>query len=198
MPQSVEIEKEKTRLGIGLDSKVVGTVGKLREEKGIEYFIRAAHIVLQKYPQTTFLVVGDGPLRQNLEKLAKQLKVENNILFTGYRQNVPVILSLFDIDVMPSLTEGSPLALLEAMAMGRPIIATDVGGIKEILEDKKTGLLVQPRDSSALAQGILHLFENQEIAEKLGMRAREDSNKYDIQLYIKRLQNLYSQVAASR
>jgi len=196
VPRTDEINAEKRRLGIAADHKVIGTVGKLRREKGLEFLLRSGRKTLQAVPKTYFLLVGDGPLRGELEDLTRELEIEDKVIFAGFRQNPSVMLSLMDIYAMPSLTEGSPLALLEAMAMGRPIVASKVGGLKEILDDGETGLLVAPEDSVALAEKLIYLLKNEDKAERLGMRAKEESKKYDLNLYVRRLEELYWQFAS--
>jgi glycosyltransferase involved in cell wall biosynthesis len=198
MPESAVMEKEVRRWGISPANKVVGTIAKLRKEKGVRYLLESVRKTADVFPETIFLIVGEGPLRVELESLTRQLKIENNVVFAGYCQNIPSVLSLFDIDVMPSLTEGSPLSLLEAMAMGKPIIATDVGGMREILKDGETGLLISPKDSEALAEKIVYLLKNKDKAKKLGMRAKEESRKYDVDLYMRKLEELYMKVASAR
>ena len=185
------IERERKRLGIEQDFKVIGTVGKLREEKGTKYLIESAVKVLEVFPKTRFLIAGDGPLRKELEILSKQLMIDRNIIFAGFCQDIPAILSIDDIIAIPSLTEGSPLALLEAMAMGKPIVATNVGGIREILRDGETGLLVPSRDPKALSEKIIHLLKNENDANLLGLRAKEEVRKYDNRFHVRKLEEHY-------
>lgn len=192
VPEADQIQKEKRRLGISLTSKVVGTVARLREEKGLKYLLESVPKVLAVFPNTSFVIVGDGPLRRELESIPRRLKIAQNVIFTGYYEDVSKVLSICDIKVLPSLTEGFGLAIVEAMAMGKPIIATNVGGIKEILKDGGCGLLVPPRDPEALAEKIIYLLRNEDEAKRLGIIAKEESKKYDINLYIPKLERLYS------
>lgn len=193
-----EIEQEKDYLGIDSNAYVIGTIAKLRKEKGIEYLLEAMKILLEQYSKIVLLIVGDGPLRDELEYYSRQLKINNKVIFTGYRRNIPLMLSIFDIYVMPSLTEGSPMALLEAMVTGKPIIATNVGGIREILKNGKTGILINPKDPNTLADMIFYLLKNKDIAKELGMKAKEESKKYDINFYVRRLEDIYYKLALSR
>lgn len=188
------IQKERNRLGVQSGVKVVGTIARLREEKGTRYLIESAPMVLEAFPETLFLIVGDGPLREELESLSRQLGVDRSVIFAGFCQDIPAILSIFDIAVIPSLTEGSSVALLEEMAMGKPIIATSVGGIKEVLIEGETGLFVSSKDSKALAERIIYLLKDEDEARRLGMKAKEESKKYDINLYVKRLEEHYSEL----
>jgi len=192
------IERERERLGVVPDRKVVGTIANLREEKGTRYLIASAVNVLEIFPETIFLIVGDGPLREELAGLARQLGIEGRIVFAGFCQDIPAILAIFDIVVIPSLTEGSPLALLEAMAVGKPIVATKVGGIKEILRDRETALLVPSKDPNALAEKIVYLLKNNNEAIKLGIKTKEESMKYDINIHIRRLEKHYFELESTR
>lgn len=196
-PEGERVQKERKRLGIESDFKVIGTVAKLREEKGTRYFIESAAKVLEIFPKTNLLVAGDGPLIGELKNLTEKLGIGNRVIFAGFRDDIQVILSIIDIFVIPSITEGSPLALLEAMAMGKPIVATNVGGIVEILRDGETGLLVPSRDPEAIAEKIVHLFRNEAESRKLGLRAKEEVEKYDIHSHVQKLAWHYDEMVAS-
>lgn len=195
-PGKERVEKERIRLGIKPDHPVIGAVGRLGVEKGIRYLLQAAVKVLTVSPGTVFLLAGDGPLLEDLKNLSQRLGIGKNVVFAGYCQDVPAVLSIVDIVATPSLTEGSPLAVLEAMAMGKPIVASNVGGIKEILKDGETGLLVPSEDPSALAEKILHLIGNSQEARELGKRAREESGKYDIHLHARKIEKHYFDLIA--
>jgi glycosyltransferase involved in cell wall biosynthesis len=186
-----EAENVKRNLGITANAPVIGTIAKLRVEKGTEYFVKAAPEVLKEFPDAVFLVIGDGPLRSYLEDLAKKLSIEEKIIFAGFREDIAAILSFINICVIPSLTEGSPLALLEAMAMSKPVVAAFVGGMREILVDGETGLFVPSKDPKALSEKIIYLLKNKCEAERIGMKAGEESKKYDINLYAKNLEKYY-------
>lgn len=193
-PQRVSAEKE--RLNIPPDYKVVGTVSRLYEQKGVRYFIDAIPIIREKYPRAKFIVAGDGPLQEELELQARQLGVEADTIFTGFCPDMPFILSLLDIKVLPSLWEGVPFTVYEAMAMGKPIVSTNVDGLKEVLEDGRNALMVPPKEPSLLAEKILFLLENEEVARSLGEQAREDSKRYHINLTVRKFEELYSQMYA--
>lgn len=193
-PEPERIEQERKRLGIESNSKIVGTVARLRQEKGIKYFLESTVKILESFPETIFLIVGDGDLRQELENLSKQLGVDNKVIFAGFCQDIPLIQSIFDIFILPSLSEGFGLVIIEAMAMGKPIIATNVGGIKEILAEGKTGLLIPSKAPDELAAKIIYLLNNQEEANRLGRAAKEESQKYDLNRHISLLKDQYSQL----
>lgn len=193
-PEEGRINDERDRLGVPPGCKVIGTVAKLREEKGIIYLLQSAVKVLSIFSDTCFLIAGDGLLREELEKHSKRLGIDSKVIFAGFCHNIPVILSIMDIVVIPSLTEGSPLALLEAMAMEKPIVATNVGGIKEILIDGETGLLVPSKNPEALAEKIFFLFNNPNQAIYLGRKAKEESKMYDITTHVEILENHYHEL----
>jgi len=184
-------EEERRRLDINPDYKIVGTVTRLREEKGNKYLLEAAVEVLKVLPKTVFLIVGDGPLREELQNHCKKLNIEENVIFYGFSTKIQRLYSIFDINVIASVTEASPFALFEAMAMGRAIVATNVGGPKEILKDGETGLLVPTEDSGMLAQKLIYLLEHGQELERLAENAKEESKKYDIEVYVRNLEKEY-------
>ena len=184
-------EEIKRQFGIKPNHWVVGTVTRFIEVKGNRYLLEAAHKVLQTFPHTYFLIVGHGPLYKELKALSQRLQLEKNVIFTGFHKDVAHLLSTFDLKVVTSLSEGCPNALLEAMAMGRPIVAANVDGIKEILTDGETGLLVPPRDPQALAEKIIYLLQHDQFRKQLGSNAYRESRKYGIDTYIRDLGNIY-------
>jgi glycosyltransferase involved in cell wall biosynthesis len=184
-----EILTEKNHLGIDPASKIVGTVTRLYDSKGNRYLLEAAAEVLKIFPNTIFLIVGDGPLRQDLQELSRQLGIEDRVIFTGFCNNVAKLLGTFDIKVFTSWeAEGSPLALLEAMAMGKAIVATN---IIDIIEDGVTGLLVPPKDPGAIARQVISLLTDEDLAARLGANARMESRKYSVDVYVRKLEGIY-------
>jgi len=165
------------RLGLPRRVPVVGTVARLAPQKGLNYLVQAAGL-LPPPRRPFFVVVGDGPLRAELERLVAATGVTQNFLFTGRRDDLPALLNAFDLFVLPSLYEGLGLALLEAMAAARPVVATAVGGIPEVVVDGETGILVPPRDAGALAAAIDRLLTDNELATRMGQAGRERVGKY--------------------
>ena len=157
--------------------KIIGTVGRLTKEKGHTYFLKAAKKILDLNENCIFLVVGDGELREDLNEEAKSLGISRNILFTGKRDDIPDLLSLMDIFVLPSLLEGQPMALLEAMAAKRPVIATTVGDIPKILKNGELGILVPLFNPEAVADGILSCLNNLEKANQIASMAYSEVAK---------------------
>ena len=168
-------------LGIAPDAPVVGTVGRLAEVKQQGVLIRAFAQVLPAFPAARLVLVGDGPLWAELEELAGSLGLGGAVLFAGYRPNPERYLAAMDVFVLPSRAEAMPLVIPEAWAAGRPVVATRVGGIPELIEDGKTGLLVEPGDVGGLAVRLRQLLADPPLARALGRAGRESARaKYDV------------------
>ncbi|MFA5276807.1 MAG: glycosyltransferase family 4 protein [Candidatus Omnitrophota bacterium] len=150
---------------------VVGIIARLSDVKGHIYLIRAMKIVLEKFPRLKLLVVGEGKMYNILVKLAQELNIEKSVEFILRTEDTRIELAAMDIFVMPSLKEGLGLALMEAMASGKAVVGTDVGGIKSLIKDRANGLLVKPADSQALAAAIIELLSNPAEAENYGQEA---------------------------
>ncbi len=166
------IEK-KAEFGIGPDDFIVGMVGRLESIKGCEYFIDAAKIVLGVFPQARFLVVGDGSLRNSLEERSRSLNMEKNVIFAGWREDIPKILPILNVLVLASLNEAVGRVLLEAGAVGIPTVATAVGGIPEVIKDGKTGILVPPEDAKAMARAVIDLLKDKDKRSAMSSAARD-------------------------
>jgi glycosyltransferase involved in cell wall biosynthesis len=177
------------------ESPIVGTITRLHEEKGNRYLLEAAARVLDVFPNTRFLLVGDGPLLGQLEELACDLGIERNVIFAGFQADVAEMLSLFDVKVIASTAEGHPQALLEAMAMGKAVVATEVGGIPEIIIDGSNGFLVPPGDPRKLADKIIYLLQNEKVRILLGEKAHEQSRIYSLDAHVSRLESIYEHMS---
>jgi glycosyltransferase involved in cell wall biosynthesis len=147
---------------------IVGNVAALVPHKGQRYLIDAAHLVVQHAPDTRFVILGEGELREHLEKQVHEHHLEKHVLLPGFRTDVLGCIKAFDLFVMSSVTEGLGTSLLDAMAAARPIVATTAGGIPEIVEHGVHGLLVPPRDAQALADAILRALTDAELRGRLG------------------------------
>lgn len=153
-------QRIRQELGLSPDDLVVGSAVVISKQKGLAYLVEAARTVLDQEPRAKFVVAGDGPLRPELEKLAATIGLGDRFRFLGYRNDVPDLIASLDVYVLPSLWEGLPLALLEALAMGKPIVASRVGGNPEIVEHGVHGLLVPPGDAKALSEAIVQLLRD--------------------------------------
>jgi glycosyltransferase involved in cell wall biosynthesis len=164
--------KLKAELGLNGHSKLVGIVARLVPIKAHEVFLEAATSVLEVEPETRFLVIGDGERRYELEALARRLGIGGAVRFLGWRADMKQVYADLDVVALSSNNEGSPVALIEAMAAGRPIVATAVGGVGEVVRDGETGRLVPPRNPGALAEGMVDLLRDRERAERFGLAGR--------------------------
>jgi len=147
---------------------VVGNVAALVPHKGQRYLVEAAHLVVQRVPDARFVILGEGELREHLEKQVHEYHLEKHVLLPGFRTDVLGCIKTFDLFVMSSVTEGLGTSLLDAMACGRPIVATRAGGIPEIVEDEVNGLLVPARDYHALADAIVRALKDAELRRRMG------------------------------
>ena len=149
-------------------SPVVGNIGALVPHKGQRHFIEAAALVVRRVPDARFVIAGEGELRESLEHQVRHLGLEKHVILTGFRPDVLSVLKAFDIFVMSSVTEGLGTSLLDAMACGKPIVATTAGGIPEVVEDGRTGILVPPRDHHAMAEAIVRLLQSEPLRRRMG------------------------------
>jgi len=153
-------------------SPIIGIVARLVPEKGYVYALKAQAIVLKEFPEAQMVIVGDGPLRNKLEDMARELGIAGNVVFLGYQDHVESLIAGFDAFVLPSISEGMGLSLLEAMALGKPVVATEVGGIPEVVKKGVNGLLVPPEDEGSLAKAITNILSSRQMAFSLGQAAR--------------------------
>jgi len=162
-----------TRRKYGLDASapLVGIVARLHPVKGHRFFLEAAREVLQQRPDVRFLVIGDGPLRSSLEELAAQLGIAGQVIFTGFVEDIPAIMSELELLVISSLWEGFGLTAVEAMALGVPVVSSEAGGLPEVVLHGETGLLVPPANSAALARGIIWMLDHPEAVVEMTKRA---------------------------
>jgi len=180
---------------ISEDDILVGAIGRLHSIKGFSYFIQAAREVVKKMPQMKFVLIGDGEEKNDLESMINELKLSKNFILAGHRENILELLPEMDLFVSSSLTEGLGIAVLEAMLASKPVIATRVGAIPELIENEKTGLLVSAKDSYALSEKILFLANNKEKARELGKNAYEKvMNNFTLDKQVDETFNLYSQI----
>lgn len=191
-------------LGLPPRAPVVAVVSVLRPLKGIEYFLEAAVLVSRRFPEARFLIVGDSVYRQGshvvgdsaykgeLERYARFLGLDGQVVFTGFRLDVPELLAEVTVSVLPSLSEGLPNALLESMAAGVPVVATRVGGNSEVVEDGITGRLVPPHDAAALADAVCSVLDNPELASGFGQAGRQRvAERFSLEQMVRETERLY-------
>jgi L-malate glycosyltransferase len=177
----------------------VAVVACLREEKRIDVLISAIPQIVASCPDTRFVIAGDGTCREDLATLARELGVLANIDFLGHRDDVSAVLSGADIFVLPSRSEAFPNAIMEAMAAGLPVVASNVGGIPELVEDGRTGHLVQPGDATALADSVIALLQQPQRLEEFGRAARRKvEQSYSFDRMVGQFEDLYERKLAAR
>jgi len=154
--------------------------------------------VLRQRPDVRFVIAGDGPLLAQYEEEARALGIADRTVFAGFCEDVPLVQSVLDVQVFASLWEGTPLTLLEAMAMRRPIVSTTVDGLGEVLRHGENALLVSPRDVGGLAASVLELLQRPTLAAELAARAGTDSRRFDVRRTVEELQELYQELVDRR
>ena len=184
--------KKREELNLNAFDPVIGVVGHLSEVKGHTYLIEAAPKICKEFPDVKFVFAGSGPQRETLEKQVKNLNLSSNFHFLGVRRDIPELLNIIDIFVLPSLFEGLPNVILEAMASSKPVVASAVGGIPEAVQHQVTGLLVPPKDPDALADAILKMLADREWATNMGKEGRKRVEEFfSIENEVKKIQQVY-------
>jgi L-malate glycosyltransferase len=174
---------------------VVGNVAALVPHKGHRYLVDAAHLVVQEVPDARFVILGEGELREHLEKQVREHHLEKHVLLPGFRTDVLGCIKGFDLFVMSSVTEGLGTSLLDAMACGRPIVATTAGGIPEVVEDGVNGSLVPPRDAAALANAIVRALKNEAVRARMGAAGlARVSERFTVERMIEQTAGVYSRL----
>ena len=178
--------------GVKQVGPIIGCVAMFKPVKGHEYLIRAFPLVLQRYPGARLVLVGDGKMRVHLEALVRKLGLGSHVSFVGICSDVYYWLNRFDVFVLPSLYEGFGIAAVEAMAVGVPVVASNVGGLAEIIQDRTTGILIPPGDSDALAEAIGEILANPDLRRDLIQSARNQvEDKFTIDEHVRRLESMY-------
>ncbi len=182
--------------GMEAESQIVGVVGRLELEKGHPTLLEAWPLVLESVPLAYLMIVGEGSRLDALQEIVRDLGVERHVVFTGRRDDIPAVTAAFDVAVLPSYREAQGLTILEAMALSRPVVASRVGGIPEMIQDGINGLLVPPHDAPALAGAITRLLRDHQLADILG-RAGHDMthDRFCVQLMVNAIQDLYDEGA---
>ena len=186
-------EEKKKACPKAREKLVLGTVARLSEPKDHANLLRAFSLVLEKEPNVRLMLVGDGELRSTIEKMICELHLEENVDMLGRRSDIPELLAAMDIFVLPSKREGFPIAILEAMACGKPVVATDVGGVGEIISSGVDGVIVPPEDSTSLAGALLQLIEEEEYRKDLGEKAlRKVMSRFSEEMMMKKYVSLFT------
>ncbi len=201
VPNAIDLDAIKTikpptairrELGIAEDDPVIGTVGRMVPIKGFDVFLRTVQQILKSHPRTQFVLVGDGPESPKLMALSGELGISGNVHFTGFRDDVFEVVNAFDIFMMTSWHEGIPVALLESMALRKPTVATAVGGVGEVIDNKNSGLLVNAGDVNALASSCECLLDSVDRRRQMGDLARvRVEQEFSTIIQRERLRNIY-------
>ena len=172
LAEGIGCQDVRIKYGLGA-GPVAGIIARLSEVKGHKYLIKAMKRVIEEIPDAQLLSIGDGKIKKDLEALARNLKLEERIIFVPAVSDTSEAFSIMDVFVMPSLQEGLGLSIMEAMRAGVPVVASSVGGITSLIKDNETGILVKPKDPDAIASAIIDLLKNKERASKLSSQAQE-------------------------
>jgi glycosyltransferase involved in cell wall biosynthesis len=190
------IAQKRAELGIAPDAPVVCSVGRLDTLKGQSYLIRAAAMVARSLPQVRFVIVGNGPDMAMLTELAREAGVSENVIFTGFRPDVADMVSMADVIALPSLSEGGPITLFEAMQMHKPVVGTPAGMMPEVIHEGETGFIVPVKSVETLAEKLLYLLENPEEARQMGEKGWEVCQQYDLIHSVQQLSQIYREMTA--
>jgi glycosyltransferase involved in cell wall biosynthesis len=192
-PRTIEdVAASRRELGVLPEQFAIGTITRLHDSKGNSYLIDAAARVVQERKSARFFLVGEGPLLGELQAQAAALGLGDRFVFAGFRRDVAGTLAAFDLSVFPSLWEGTPITAFEALAMGKPIVATDADGLLDILTDKRDALIVPKRNAAALAEKIIWLMDRPEERARLSVAAQQTGRQYDIDLFVRKMERLYT------
>lgn len=187
-------EKDALRNNLGLKpGPVIGAIGRLSPVKGYQYLVEAFSMLCNEYKDLNLLMVGDGPEKENLKSLCRELKIAESVTFIPPIPDTPKTLSIMDLFVSSSVQEGLGLSIVESLAAGRPVVASDVGGVSSIVKNDKTGMLVKPEDSQALASGISVILKDPGLRERLqkdGRRLVEEN--FTIKKMVDKIEGVYS------
>lgn len=197
------IEKKKQKLGISLDVKIIGIIARLVEEKGYLELFEAFTRVLKHFPNTILLIIGpkepEKKDRINPALVFEQSKIKNNVLYLGERTDVDELYILMDVFVLPSWREGIGVSILEASAMEKPVIASNIRGLREAVENGKTGILIPVRDLEKLTQAILYLLSNPEKGKEMGRAGRKKIEKeFDQEIIFNRINKEYQRLISQK
>jgi glycosyltransferase involved in cell wall biosynthesis len=195
--QSGDYYPIREQLRIDPHCKLVGMIGRLDQQKNPLDFIRAAAVVAKNYADVQFLMLGDGVLRDECERLIGELHLGKRVHLLGYRSDVAKIMPILTIVAMTSLWEGLPLAFMEAMGAGKPIVAYDVDGVSDVVIDGETGFLVPPRQPERMAERLLYLLENDSQRDEMGRVAQQRSAGFSVHRMVGQIESLYKELSSA-
>ena len=199
--ENYEENRRKKRLALAVKNEefIVGYVGRLSDEKGVQYLIEAGMLLMETGMPFKILIIGDGPKRKELEDMVKMKGLEGNIIFTGFQSNIEEWMLVLDLFILPSLTEGTPMALLEAMSFGIPVVASDVGGIPEIIDSGENGILVPVANPDKIEEAISTICKDNYFRTKLSEMAKKTiRSKFNINEWVNKIESVYIETISKR
>ena len=193
--QHVDRQKVFSDLGLDPECKIVGMIARLDQQKNPLDFIRAAAVVVKRYQKVQFLIAGDGSLRSECESLIDQLNLRGTFFLLGYRDDINKIMPILTLTVLSSLWEGLPVVFQEAMSAGKPTVANDVDGARDVIIDGETGYLVTPHQHEEMAERILYLLNNDAVCHEMGLTAQKYSERFSGQQMVENITSLYRELS---
>jgi glycosyltransferase involved in cell wall biosynthesis len=188
----IDRASKRRELGLPATGPILGATSRLAEPKGVTYLLKALPDVCRRFPDLSIVIAGTGVLLEGLKEEARQLGIASRVHFLGLRMDIPELLQLFDVFVLPSVSEGLPMGLIEAMAAGCPIVATDVGGVGSLIRSHDTGLLVASRSPDALSGAMTRLLGDDALRHRVGQSARRTVYaEYSAAAMTRRYERLY-------
>lgn len=192
---TVDTRAKRAELGIGNADSVIGIGVRLTPQKGLEFLLEAFALLHRTCRHAKLLIIGDGELKASLQEQSRKLQIERSVIFTGFRADIPELLQIMDVYVLPSLFEGHPLALLEAMAAERAIVASDIPGVRETVDHGQTGLLVPTENPAALCDALMQLVTNNELRLRMGSNGYQRFREcYTVQQAMEEYSKLYGSI----
>jgi glycosyltransferase involved in cell wall biosynthesis len=195
--QQIDKQKVFSELGLDPECKIVGMIGRLDKQKNPLDFIRAAAMAAKDYPKVQFLIAGDGSLRPECESLINELNLAGRFFLLGYRNDINKILSVLTFTVLSSLWEGLPVVFQESMSAGKPIVANDIDGARDVIINGETGYLVTPHQPREMADRMLDLLNNNELCYKMGINAKQSSERFSSERMFQEIEFLYRELLTS-
>jgi glycosyltransferase involved in cell wall biosynthesis len=189
--------KKKIELGLKPSDKIVGVVASFTPAKALHLFLEAAAKIAREYPGVSFVMVGDGSLRPQLEAQAERLGIGSALRMLGWRRDVPELMRAFDVFLLTSLWEGLPRSLVEAFVSGVPVVASHVDGIGEVVQDGRNGFLVPPKDTEAMAAAVIRLLKDEPLRQVMGQQALNSVDDFSVEKMLKDYSNLYENISAA-
>ena len=192
-----DVERLRKQYDLHCDTPVVGALTRFFPVKGLPFLIDAFALVLREVPRARLLLIGDGPGRKDLEQQVHALGISERVIFTGFRQDVEAHLGLLWVTVFSSLHEGMPLAAIESLAAGVPMVASRVGGLPEVVSDGKTGFLVAPGAPAEIAEAVLRIFRDAGLRARMSAACRVESRRFSMDAFTESMERVYREVAAA-